>query len=210
MLRLPFKTLSRVFPYLPPSLPSLLLPPFLLSPLSSARGCPRRVPPLRLRPIQRDKGEDAGGFPGSASSQAGGEPQCSRGKLRLIPSPAFLLRTKNTRGRQSALCSLPPCFLPALLPRLSSPLLVLQGSVCKQIPAHVIRCLHHSSTFTAPSFLPSLFLPPRPCPPFASHPSGFFRPSTTPPPFFPCSCRSSCKADDKQAWVDAADMVVTR
>jgi len=33
------------------------------------------------------------------------------------------------------------------------------STVCKQIPAHVIRCLHHSSAFTAP-VLPSTRQPP--------------------------------------------------
>lgn len=72
----------------------------------------------------------------------------------LLSSPVF-----------SSLIHSPPLFF------LVSPLSTsrLQLSVCKQIPAHVIRCLHHSSAFTAPSFLlppSSLLAPPPACPPF--------------------------------------------
>lgn len=113
-----------------------------------------------LRPRQRDKGKDAGVFPWQArparrpaekgSLTVPGESSTS--SLPLCP-PA---RNKDHAAGQKQRSAL---FLLGFLntlpfpPRPSPLLLVLLGSVCKQIQAHVIRYLHHSSTFTAPSFL---------------------------------------------------------
>lgn len=120
-----------------------------------------------------------------AERQAERQPQCSCGKQRLISSPAFLLWTKNTgwyitqednaANVNSAKLSSALLYFLLTFTLLLSPSLslfstsCLQPSVCKQIPAHVIRCLHHSYAFTAPSFrlppslparLPSLYLSP--------------------------------------------------
>lgn len=179
--RLPFKTLSRVPPFLflffssLPSLPSssffpprpLLLDLHVAHLLSSCQNL--------LRPRQRDKGKDAGVFPWQARparrpAEKGSltvPVESSTSSLPLCP-PA---RNKDHAAGQKQRSAL---FLSGFLntlpfpPRPSPLLLVLLGSVCKQIQAHVIRYLHHSSTFTAPSFL-FLSLPPRPCPLLTSH-----------------------------------------
>lgn len=114
---LPFKTLSRVSPSLPPLFFFSLLSSSLLSPLSSSFRSPCCFPPLWLwKPAVSNYGETKErtlmGFPAArpanqatrqAERQAGRQPQCFCGKQRLISSPVFLYWTKNT-GRQCCWC----------------------------------------------------------------------------------------------------------
>lgn len=224
------KTLSRVSPCRPPLLRSShflsSLSPVLSFQISTLLSFSLAVKTCRGQ-LLRDKGKDMDGFPGSTASQAGseagGQPQCSCGEQRLISSAAFLLWTKSTggvynTGRQcyfrSSLPSLLLCFLLTftLLLCASSSLLSTsrpQPSICKQISAHVIRCLHHSSAFTAHFFLlpPSLPSPPplAACLPCLYLSALWVFPSTPPPPSFAAACYywSSCRADGRQADVES-------
>lgn len=146
---------------------------------------PRSFPPLWLwKPTVANYGETKGRtWMGSLTAQAekqssrqpGGRRQRAASAVLLWKAAPHLLHAHST-GRcgkhnsktmqpmltqaEAPLLCLTLAFTLLLSP--SSSLLStsrLQLSVCKQIPAHVIRCLHHSSAFTAPSFL----LPPPAC-----------------------------------------------
>lgn len=186
-----------------PSLPLLLFSfPFLLTPLSAPFRSPRCFRPLWLwKPAVANYGETKGGTwtgsPGSTASQAGRQPlsvPVESSNSSLPPASCCEHRIRggmstqedNAANVNSDLGSLlSACgfffflFSHSLSFLVSLPhVLCLKVSVCKQIPAHVICCLHHSSAFTAPSFLPPSQLA---CVP-SFYPSGFsFHPLSPPP-----------------------------